>query len=70
MIFIDIYLFQIFGNRRLTSYQSFSFQVGRTTVSSIVKDICVELWNVLQPLYLATPTEEVWKQSEIGFKEH
>ncbi|XP_029347796.1 protein ALP1-like [Acyrthosiphon pisum] len=47
----------------------FSFRVGRTTVSSIVKEVCVELWNVLQPLYLATPTEEVWKNSEIGFRE-
>lgn len=48
---------------------AFSFRVGRTTDSSIVKEVCAELWNVLQPLYLATPTEEAWKQSEIGFRE-
>jgi len=47
----------------------FSFRVGRTTVSSIVKEVCVELWYVLQPLYLDTLTEEVWKNSEIGFRE-
>jgi len=46
---------------------AFSFRIGRTTVSSIVKELCIELWNVLQPLYLATHMEEVWKQSEIGF---
>jgi len=34
-----------------------------------VKEVCVELWNVLQLLYLATPTEKVRKQSEIRFRE-
>ncbi|XP_063224895.1 uncharacterized protein LOC134542187 [Bacillus rossius redtenbacheri] len=48
---------------------AFSFRVGRTTVSSIVKEVCIEIWNVLQPLYLATPTEEVWRKSEVGFRE-
>lgn len=48
---------------------AFSFRVGRTTVSSIVKEVCMEIWNVLQPLYLATPTEDTWKTSEVGFME-
>lgn len=48
---------------------AFSFRVRRTTVSAIVKEVCIELWNVLQSLYLPTPTEEVWKKSEIGFRE-
>jgi len=48
---------------------SFSFRVGRTTVSSIVKEVCMEIWNVLQPMYLVTPTEDTWRKSEIGFKE-
>jgi len=29
----------------------------------------MEIWNVLQPMYLATPTEDTWRKSEIGFKE-
>ena len=33
---------------------AFSFRVGRSTVSNIVKEVCQELWNVLQPLYLPT----------------
>lgn len=48
---------------------SFSFRVGRTTVSNIVKEVCMEIWNVLQPMYLVTPTEDTWRKSEIGFKE-
>lgn len=29
----------------------------------------MEIWNVLQPMYLPTPTEEVWRKSEVGFRE-
>jgi hypothetical protein len=48
---------------------AFSFRVGRSTVSNIVKEVFQELWNVLQPLYLPTPTEEMWTQTVTGFKE-
>lgn len=48
---------------------AFSFRVGRSTVSDIIKEVCIEIWNILQPLYLATPTEAVWINSEIGFRE-
>lgn len=48
---------------------SFSFRVGRSTVSKIAKEICIEIWNVLQPLYLPVPTQETWRQAEKGFWE-
>jgi hypothetical protein len=48
---------------------AFSFRVGRSTVSNIVKEVCQEPWNVLQPLYLPTPTEEMWTQAVTGFRE-
>lgn len=48
---------------------AFSFRVGRTTVTSIVKNVCQQLYNVLQPIYLPRPTEEMWKKIETGFKE-
>lgn len=53
------------------SYQTigFSFRVGRTTVGIIVKEVCTEMWNVLQPTYMPKPTEETWKNSEIGYRE-
>ena len=48
---------------------AFSFRVGRSTVSSIVKEVYQELWNVLQLLYLPKPTEEMWTQAVTGFRE-
>lgn len=75
MIFTDIFIYYYFIYfRYLATGDShhtiaFSFRVGCTTASAIVKEVCIELWNVLQPLYLPTPTEEVWKKSEIGFRE-
>ena len=42
---------------------AFPFRVGQSTVSSIVKEVCQELWNILQPLHLRKPTEEMWTQA-------
>lgn len=47
---------------------AFSFRVGRSTVSKIVKEVCKEIWNVLQP-YLPEPTEHTWQRAENGFRE-
>ncbi|RVE44383.1 hypothetical protein evm_010953 [Chilo suppressalis] len=53
------------------SYQTiaFSFRVGRSTVGSIVKNVCTEIWNSLQPIYMPTPTESIWRQAETGYRE-
>ncbi|CAH2097861.1 unnamed protein product [Euphydryas editha] len=53
------------------SYQTiaFSFRVGRSTVGSIISQVCKEIWNILQPVYLPSPSKETWKQSEIGYRE-
>ena len=48
---------------------AFSFRGRQSTVSNIVIEVCQELWNVLQPLYLPTPTEEMWTQAVTGFRE-
>lgn len=48
---------------------AFSFRVGRSTVSKIVKDVCHEIWNVLQPTYLPKPTTQTWIDSVEGFSE-
>ena len=31
---------------------SFSFRVGKSTVSGILKETCEDLWHVLQPVYV------------------
>ncbi|XP_062531258.1 uncharacterized protein LOC110386017 isoform X2 [Bombyx mori] len=48
---------------------AFSFRVGRSTVGGIVKEVCKEIWNTLQPEYMPSPTEETWIQSEKGTEE-
>ena len=32
-----------------------------------MKDVCQEIWNVLQPQYLPAPTTEMWTQAVRGF---
>lgn len=43
--------------------------MGRSTVSKIVKDVCQEIWNVLQPIFLPTPTAQTWMEAVDGFSE-
>lgn len=38
-------------------------------MGDIVKTVCTEIWNLLQPTYMPTPTEEIWRQSEVGYRE-
>lgn len=40
---------------------AFSFRVGRSTVSSVVKETCSILWEMLQPIYLKPPDKEDWR---------
>ncbi|XP_021709704.1 putative nuclease HARBI1 [Aedes aegypti] len=39
----------------------FSFRMGRSTVADIVKETCKALWEVLQPIYMPTPTEQMFR---------
>lgn len=53
------------------TYQTiaFSFRLGRSTISKIVKEVCREICNILQPKYLPKPTLEMWNRAEEGFAE-
>ncbi|XP_011883756.1 PREDICTED: putative nuclease HARBI1 [Vollenhovia emeryi] len=37
---------------------AWSFLIGKTTVSVIVRETCAAIWEVLSPIYLKTPTTE------------
>lgn len=37
------------------------FRIGRSTAYQIVPEVCRIIWDVLQPHYLAQPTQEVWR---------
>ncbi|XP_011858743.1 PREDICTED: putative nuclease HARBI1 [Vollenhovia emeryi] len=36
------------------------FRVGRSTAYRIVPEVCRIIWDMLQPCYLAQPTQEIW----------
>jgi hypothetical protein len=43
--------------------------MGRSTISSIVEEVCETLWKKLQPIVMPDPNEEIWRASENVFKE-
>ena len=45
------------------------FRVGVSKVHEIVHEVCDTIWNVLQPLEMASPTEDDWKRIENEFYE-
>ncbi|XP_050498697.1 uncharacterized protein LOC126879571 [Diabrotica virgifera virgifera] len=47
-----------------------SFRVGRSTVGCIVKNVSRAIWTNLYPKYMPTPTDDTWRQSEIGYREN
>ncbi|XP_068114890.1 uncharacterized protein [Hyperolius riggenbachi] len=46
----------------------YQFRLGRSTIQSVVHDTCRQIWEVLQPLYMPEPTEEVWKEAAQVFQ--
>ncbi|XP_025157152.1 uncharacterized protein LOC105183012 [Harpegnathos saltator] len=44
-----------------------AFRVGESTVRKIVKEVCVVIIKVLQPMYLTFPAEEDWKKCTDGY---
>lgn len=51
------------------SYYSIAchYRLGKSTVSYIIRDTCLALWNALQPLYLKTPqTIDEWRTVAAG----
>ena len=50
--------------------QSFSFRVGRSTVSNIIRETCDGIWKALSPMYLKPPsTTEDWLKIAQEFEE-
>lgn len=46
-----------------------SFRIGRTTVSSIVREVCTAIHETLSPIYLNHPTrEEEWRHISADFE--
>ena len=50
--------------------QSFSFRRGRSTISKIVSETCIELWNVLSGQYLRPPSAKIDRKNIASDFEH
>lgn len=44
-----------------------AFRIGESTVRKIIKEVCLVLIKVLEPLYLVSPNEENWKECADGY---
>lgn len=34
-----------------------------------MKNVCIEIWNLLQATFMPEPSEETWRQAEVGYRE-
>jgi len=46
---------------------AYSFKIGRTTVSVLVKETVIALWEELQPLHMPQPTKEIISKTADNF---
>ncbi len=58
------FFFRFLASGDSLSSISFAYWIGRSTACMIVREVCEVLWNVLQPIYLPTPSTDEWL--EIG----
>lgn len=45
-----------------------SYRMGERTVSNIVSKVCNALWCRLQPIYMPTPSKELWENISVEFE--
>nr|XP_039250079.1 putative nuclease HARBI1 [Styela clava] len=53
------------------SYQiiGFSYRIHKTTISRIIPETCAAIWDSLQPVFMAVPSENQWKIIANDFKQ-
>nr|XP_039252705.1 uncharacterized protein LOC120329934 [Styela clava] len=53
------------------SYQTigFSYRIHKTTISRIIPETCAAIWDSLQPVFMAVPSENQWKIIANDFKQ-
>lgn len=62
-----MYIFRYLGTGDLPVTITLAFRIGESTVREIVKEVCLILIKVLQPVYLSSPTEEDWRKYADGY---
>lgn len=65
MVIICLFRFLATGDSYKTI--AFSYRIGVQTVATIVNETCDAIWELLQPLYMPTPTRQHWEDTAAGF---
>lgn len=47
---------------------AFSYRMGERTVSMIVSQVCKAIWRRLQPIYMPSPSMEMWESIALDFE--
>ena len=49
---------------------SFLYRISRTSVSDIIFEVCIAIWDILQEKYLPSPnSEQEWQHISVQFEE-
>lgn len=46
-----------------------NYRLGKSTVATIIPEVCDTIWQKLQPQYMPIPNEDAWTQIADGFQE-
>ena len=46
----------------------FSYRMGFSSVRAIVAEVCEALWKKMGPIYMPTPTQEMWQEVAHNFQ--
>ncbi|XDV11111.1 hypothetical protein PO909_000134 [Leuciscus waleckii] len=46
-----------------------NYRLGKSTVATIIPEVCDTIWQKLQPQYMPIPNEEAWTKIADGFQE-
>lgn len=46
-----------------------NYRLGKSTVATIIPEVCDTIWQKLQPQYMPIPNEDAWTKIADGFQE-
>lgn len=65
---INVYKFYRFLATGVNFKQlAFNFMRGASTIGLIVLETCNALWAILQPIFMALPTEDTWRTITVRY---
>ena len=46
----------------------FSYRIGISTASKVVREVCLSIWSVMRPECIPQPTKEQWELTSLEFE--